>query len=88
MAIMGFCAIYQFDFIVERLGAEATLFVNRVAGLVHENVALWKGACNKNLGRCWGGSSRLPGSGGRKRGFAARPLIFLWHHESFYCCYH
>jgi hypothetical protein len=58
MAIMGFCAIYQFDFIVERLGAEATLFVNRVAGLVHENVALWKGACNKNLGRCWGGGAR------------------------------
>ena len=25
-------------------------FINGVAEIVHENVAIWKGACNKNLG--------------------------------------
>ena len=51
MAIMGFCDIHHFDFIVKHLEAEAMTFVNEVAAIVHENVSLWKGACNKNLGK-------------------------------------
>jgi len=48
---MGFCDIHHFDFIVKHLEAEAMTFVNQVAAIVHENVSLWKGACNKNLGK-------------------------------------
>ena len=48
---MGFCDIHHFDFIVKHLEAEAMTFVNEVAAIVHENVSLWKGACNKNLGK-------------------------------------
>jgi hypothetical protein len=47
---MGFCDIHHFDFIVKHLEAEAMTFVNQVAAIVHENVSLWKGVCNKNLG--------------------------------------
>mmetsp|Transcript_45742 Transcript_45742/g.92332 ORF Transcript_45742/g.92332 Transcript_45742/m.92332 type:complete len:970 (-) Transcript_45742:129-3038(-) len=49
-SVFGFCMIEDFDHVTEKLGDEIMDFVNDVASVVHENVSVWGGQCNKNLG--------------------------------------
>lgn len=48
--IFGFCTINNFDRIVTVLQEDSLIFVNQVADIVHSNIALHYGICNKNLG--------------------------------------
>jgi class 3 adenylate cyclase len=67
MAVFGFCDIRNFTDTTEVLQEGVMEFVNSIAHIVHQEVALHGGAANKNIGDAFLLVWKLPGSPGMKR---------------------
>lgn len=52
-AIFGFCDIHHFEDVIEKLEGEVMRFVNSIADVVHQQVSIWSGQNNKNLGNAF-----------------------------------